>query len=118
MAEADRFPASGWVAVGFEPVRAVFDTNFAERGEVGAAVHVTIDGVTVVDLWGGAADAAGKRPWMADTLVNVWLTTKGGLVLAMHILAEQGLLDFEAPLAHYWPEFAQNGKVSVLVGMS
>jgi CubicO group peptidase (beta-lactamase class C family) len=66
-------------------------------------------------LWGGAADAAITRPWTADTLVNVWSTTKGWLALAMHMLAERGLLDFDAPVAHYWPEFAQNGKGNVLV---
>jgi CubicO group peptidase (beta-lactamase class C family) len=89
------------VAPGFERVRAVFETNFAERGEVGAAVHVTVDGAPVVDLWGGADDTAGTRPWTADTLVNVWSTTKGTLALAMHILAEQRQLDFDGPLAHY-----------------
>ena len=115
MVITDRFPISGWVAAGFEPVRAAFEENFTKRGEVGAAVHVTINGEVAVDLWGGAADAAGTRPWMPDTLVNVWSTTKGWLAFAMHMLAEEGLLDFDAPVARYWPEFAQNGKGSVLV---
>ena len=115
MALIDKFPVSGLVAPGFEPVRAAFDANFTRRGEVGAAVHVLIDGEPVVDLWGGAADAAGTRPWEADTLVNVWSTTKGWLALAMHMLAERGLLDFEAPVARYWPEFARHGKDRVLV---
>jgi CubicO group peptidase (beta-lactamase class C family) len=115
MTTIDRFPVSGQVASGFEPVRAAFESNFTKRGEVGAAVHVTLDGEPVIDLWGGSADAAGTLPWTPDTLVNVWSTTKGWLALAMHRLAEQGLLDFDAPVAHYWPEFAQHGKWNVLI---
>jgi CubicO group peptidase (beta-lactamase class C family) len=109
------FPVSGRVAAGFEPVRAVFENNFAKHGEVGAAVHVTLDGEPVVDLWGGAADTAVTRPWKPETLVNVWSTTKGWLALAMHMLANRGLLDFDTPVAHYWPEFSKNGKDTVLV---
>jgi CubicO group peptidase (beta-lactamase class C family) len=115
MPSTDRFPVSGTVAPSFEPVQTAFQDNFTRRGEVGAAVHVTVDGVPVVDLWGGAADAARTCPWQADTLVNLWSTTKGMLALAMHMLAEQGLVDFDAPVARYWPEFAQNGKGGVLV---
>lgn len=111
----EKFPVSGSVAAGFEPVRAAFEENFSSAGEVGAALHVILDGESVVDLWGGAADAAGTRAWTADSLVNVWSTTKGWLALAMHMLADRGLLDFDAPVANYWPEFAQNGKSRVLV---
>jgi CubicO group peptidase (beta-lactamase class C family) len=111
----DKFPVSGRVAPGFEPVRAAFEKNFAAHAEVGAAVHVFVDGAVVVDLWGGAADRTGTRAWQPDTLVNVWSTTKGWLALAMHMLADRGRLDFEAPVARYWPEFAQNGKGGVLV---
>jgi CubicO group peptidase (beta-lactamase class C family) len=110
-----RFPVAGEVALGFEPVREAFEANFAKRGEVGAAVHVMVDGESVVDLWGGSADAAGLRPWGADTIVNVWSTTKGWLALAMHMLADRGLLDFDAPVISYWPEFGKNGKSGVLV---
>jgi CubicO group peptidase (beta-lactamase class C family) len=109
------FPVSGTVAAGFEPVRAAFEENFTRQKEAGAALHVIIDGQVVVDLWGGAADQAGSRPWTPDTLVNVWSTTKGWLALAMHMLADQGRLDFDAPVACYWPEFAQHGKDGVLV---
>lgn len=115
MSSIDQFPVSGQVASGFEPVRTAFEENFTKRGEVGAAVHVICDGEAVVDLWAGAADAAGTRPWAADSLVNVWSTTKGWLALAMHMLADRGLLDFEAPVAHYWPEFSRHDKEGVLV---
>ncbi|MEU9480998.1 serine hydrolase domain-containing protein [Streptomyces sp. NPDC048191] len=99
----------------FTAVREAFEENFRERGELGAAVAVTVDGTTVVDLWGGWADAAATRPWERDTLVNVWSTTKGPVALCAHLLADRGLLDFDAPVATYWPEFAAAGKEKVLV---
>ncbi|MFF5958322.1 serine hydrolase domain-containing protein [Streptomyces luteogriseus] len=99
----------------FTAVRKAFEENFRERGELGAAVAVTVGGETVVDLWGGWADAARSRPWERDTLVNVWSTTKGPVALCAHILADRGLLDLDAPVAAYWPEFAAAGKEKVLV---
>ncbi|MEW2251067.1 serine hydrolase domain-containing protein [Streptomyces sp. NPDC006975] len=99
----------------FTAVREAFEENFRQRGELGAAVAVTVGGVTVVDLWGGWADAARTRPWERDTVVNVWSTTKGPVALAAHLLADRGLLDLDAPVARYWPEFAAAGKEGVLV---
>ncbi|MEV5387629.1 serine hydrolase domain-containing protein [Streptomyces sp. NPDC052721] len=99
----------------FAAVREAFAENFRERGELGAAVAVTVAGETVVDLWGGWADAARTRPWARDTVVNVWSTTKGPVALCAHILADRGLLDLDAPVATYWPEFAAEGKERVLV---
>ncbi|MDQ0753467.1 CubicO group peptidase (beta-lactamase class C family) [Streptomyces africanus] len=105
----------GHCDVRFTAVRRAFEENFRERGEVGAAVAVTVGGETVVDLWGGWSDAAHTRPWEQDTLVNVWSTTKGPVALCAHILADRGLLDLDAPVAAYWPEFAAAGKEKVLV---
>ncbi|MEK0098982.1 serine hydrolase domain-containing protein [Streptomyces sp. A475] len=99
----------------FDAVRAAFEKNFTERGELGAAVTVLIDGAPVVDLWGGWADAARTRAWERDTVVNVWSTTKGPTALCAHILIDRGLLDPDAPVAAYWPEFAAAGKEGVLV---
>ncbi|WP_435281342.1 serine hydrolase domain-containing protein [Streptomyces koelreuteriae] len=99
----------------FTAVRRAFEENFRERGELGAAVAVTVGGATVVELWGGWADAERSRPWERDTLVNVWSTTKGPVALCAHILADRGLLDLDAPVAEYWPEFAAAGKEKVLV---
>ncbi|MEU8469961.1 serine hydrolase domain-containing protein [Streptomyces sp. NPDC029006] len=99
----------------FSAVREAFEENFRERGELGAAVAVTVAGETVVDLWGGWADAARTRPWERDTVVNVWSTTKGPVALCAHLLADRGLLDLDAPVASYWPEFAAAGKEKVLV---
>lgn len=99
----------------FASVRAAFEKNFREHEELGAAVAVRVDGQTVVDLWGGWADAARTRPWERDTVVNVWSTTKGVTALSAHLLADRGQLDLDAPVAAYWPEFAAAGKSSVLV---
>ncbi|MFF6785125.1 serine hydrolase [Streptomyces sp. NPDC012510] len=99
----------------FEAVRSVFEENFRERDDLGAAVTVTLHGEIVVDLWGGWADAARTRPWERDTVVNVWSTSKAPTALCAHILADRGLLDLDAPVARYWPEFAAAGKEAVLV---
>lgn len=99
----------------FAAVRTAFEENFGARGELGAAVAVRAGGRTVVDLWGGWADPARTRPWERDTVVNVWSTTKGPVALCAHLLADRGLLDLDAPVASYWPEFAAAGKESVLV---
>jgi CubicO group peptidase (beta-lactamase class C family) len=99
----------------FARVREEFERNFAERGEVGASVCVTLDGEPVVDLWGGQADPAAGRAWDRDTIGHVWSATKGATALCAHMLASRGQLDLNAPVARYWPEFAKNGKESVLV---
>jgi CubicO group peptidase (beta-lactamase class C family) len=98
----------------FEGVRRVFEKSF-EAGEVGAAVAITLDGEPVVDLFGGYADAARTCPWQRDTIVNVYSTTKGVTALCAHRLVEAGKLDLDAPVARYWPEFAQAGKERIPV---
>jgi len=94
----------------FRGVKEAFAQNFADYAEVGAAVAVMVGGRVVVDLWAGHADAALSRPWRRDTIVNVFSTTKGMTAICAHRLADQGILDIEAPVAKYWPEFAQAGK--------
>lgn len=97
------------------PVRAAFEANLAGGAEMGAAFCATLEGETVVDLWGGFADAAGARPWEKDTIVNVYSTTKTMTALTALLIADRGELDFDAPVARYWPEFAANGKERVKV---
>lgn len=97
------------------PVRDAFAENFARHGEVGAAVAVTVDGMPVVDLWAGHADAGRTRPWTRDTIVNVASTTKGLTAICAHRLVDRGMLDLDAPVARYWPEFAQAGKAAIPV---
>jgi CubicO group peptidase (beta-lactamase class C family) len=99
----------------FTAVRERFFGNFTERGDVGAAVCVYLDGIRVVDCWGGHADAARRRPFGADTIVSVASTTKGMVALCAHMLAERGKLDLDAPVARYWPEFARAGKRDIPV---
>jgi CubicO group peptidase (beta-lactamase class C family) len=99
----------------FSGVRDAFAGNFVRFDEVGAAVSVVVDGETVVDLWGGYRDAARTQPWEHDAIVNVWSTTKGIVATCAHQLVDQGLLDLDAPVAKYWPEFAQGGKETIPV---
>jgi CubicO group peptidase (beta-lactamase class C family) len=101
----------------FQTVRDEFERNFAERGEVGASVCVTVGGRTVVDLWGGLADRHTRRPWERDTIGLVWSCTKGAAALCAHWLCSRGLLDFDRPVVSYWPEFGQAGKESITVRM-
>ena len=79
------------------------------------AFAASVDGRLVVDLWGGFADAAGRRPWERDTILNVWSVTKAMTSLCAHVLVDRGLLDLDAPVAEYWPEFAAAGKESLPV---
>ncbi|HEX4224533.1 MAG TPA: serine hydrolase domain-containing protein, partial [Pseudonocardiaceae bacterium] len=99
----------------FDEVLAEFERNFAQRGEVGASVHVTVDGQSVVDLWGGVADPEIERPWTENTVTHVWSCTKGATALCAHLLAARGQLDLNAPVVRYWPEFGAAGKENVLV---
>lgn len=105
----------GECAPGFEPVRAAFEENFLRRHEIGAAFSVTLRGEPVVDLWAGWADPGRTTPWRADTLTNVWSTTKGMTAICAHQLADRGVLDLDAPVAEYWPEFAAAGKQHIPV---
>src|SRR5215467_16383 len=100
---------------GFEPVRKAFEANFTERGEIGASVAVVAAGTPVVHLWAGWADPAGTRAWQEDTLTNVWSTTKAVTSLCALLLIDRGELDPDAPVARYWPEFAQAGKGDIPV---
>ena len=105
----------GDVDEGYGPVAEEFRRNFAERGEIGAACAVYRDGVKVVDLWGGYRDGRQRLPWLADTMVTVFSTTKGVASLAVAVAHARGLLDYDAPVAGYWSEFAAAGKEAVTV---
>ncbi len=98
----------------FIAVRDVFTANFKNGLEVGASVAVTVDGRPVVDLWGGEA-VQGSKTWQRDTIVNVYSTTKTMAATSILVAVDRGLVDLDAPVASYWPEFSQNGKESVLV---
>ncbi len=110
-------PAAGTCAPEFDAVRDAFEQNFADRGEIGAAVAVWVEGDLVVNLWGGHADAGETRPWRQDTLASIFSGSKGLTSTCVHLLADRGELDLSAPVARYWPEFAQAGKQDITVAM-
>ncbi|MBB1242409.1 beta-lactamase family protein [Streptomyces durbertensis] len=98
----------GTVADGFEPVRDAFAENFTRRGDRGAAVTVYRDGRPVVDLWGGT-------DWRRDSAQIIRSATKGPAAAVLHLLQQRGVLDLDAPVGTYWPEFKAAGKERVLV---
>lgn len=106
----------GTVAPGYEPVRTAFESNFASGKELGAHFAVYRDGAPLVDLWGGSANKAGTVPVTENTLYTLMSTTKGLTSLCVAMLVDRGKLDYEAPVAKYWPEFAAHGKGAVTVG--
>ncbi len=106
---------SGWCDPAFAAVRSEFTTNFRERGELGAAVCVSVRGRVVVNLFGGWRDTARLQPWNQDTLVNVFSVGKGLLAACAARLTGEGRLDPDAAVARYWPEFAAAGKAAVTV---
>ena len=101
----------------FAAVRDALAQNFTARGELGAAMTVTLAGEPVVDIWGGWMDAARTRPWREDTLVDVFSVGKAVAALCALILVDRGELDLDAPVARYWPEFAAAGKGGVTLRM-
>jgi CubicO group peptidase (beta-lactamase class C family) len=105
----------GFVEAGFEPVREAFGANFERHGDVGAACCIYVHGRPVVDLWGGVTTLGGTKPYTDDTLQLVASTTKGVVAIAAHMLAQEGELDFDAPVTRYWPEFGAEGKERIPV---
>lgn len=103
-------PVDGRVADGWDQVRAVFTENLVDHGETGAGVAVYHRGRCVVDLTGGWFDKAREVPYDDRTLQLVFSTTKGVAAIALAMLVDRGLLDYAAPVARYWPEFASRGK--------
>jgi CubicO group peptidase (beta-lactamase class C family) len=112
-------PIHGHCDPKFENVRRVFEQQFEKGKEVGAGIAFTLDGESVVDLWGGyrgrPGTPEGEREWDRDTLVNTYSTTKGMTAICAHRLVERDLLDLDAPVAQYWPEFAAKGKEKIPV---
>jgi CubicO group peptidase (beta-lactamase class C family) len=106
--------ANGTVTAGFEPVQAAFEALWDEV-EVGASLCIFRDGEKAVDLWGGHTDRDMWIPWQADTLVNVYSTTKGIVSLALACLVEEGLLDYDRPVVDYWSQFGAERKFDITV---
>jgi CubicO group peptidase (beta-lactamase class C family) len=106
---------SGTCAAKLGAVKDAFAENFTKHGDVGASAAVVMDGELVVDIWGGHQDRARTKPWERDTIINVFSTTKTMSCLALLVLASRGLVDVDAPVEKYWPEFGAAGKSNVLV---
>jgi CubicO group peptidase (beta-lactamase class C family) len=100
----------------FDGVLETFVENFEKRDELGASVCISLEGRTVVDLWGGKV-AEGGASWSRDTISIVFSATKGASALCAHMAADRGLLDFNAPVTRYWPAFGQAGKEGALTSM-
>ena len=105
----------GSCTAAFGKLREILAASIASGEDLGASVAVVHQGQMVVDLWGGWADAARTTPWTEHTITNVWSTTKTMTNLTALVLADRGLIDLDAPVARYWPEFGANGKDNVLV---
>ena len=99
----------------FEGVVEAFLENYRFEDELGSAVAVTLDGQPVVDLWGGYANQARSHKWERDTLVCMMSVAKGITAICFNMLLDRGLVELDAPVARYWPEFAKNGKDKILV---
>jgi CubicO group peptidase (beta-lactamase class C family) len=105
----------GHVSRGFEAVREAFAQNFERRGELGGACCVYHHSEKVVDLWGGFRNRQTEEPWERDTMVVVHSATKGLAAMTLALAHSRGWLDYEARVATYWPEFAQQGKEKITV---
>ncbi|MBV9421071.1 MAG: beta-lactamase family protein, partial [Alphaproteobacteria bacterium] len=103
--KTSRGTVSGTCDSKFTGVLDAFVENFDKRGEIGASVAITLDGKTVVDLWGGQKSDGGPA-WERDTICVVFSCTKGASAFCAHMAADRGLLDLDAKVANYWPEFA------------
>ncbi len=106
---------AGWCDERFAPVREALRENLSLRGELGAAVAVTVDGRAVVDLWCGWTDEARSRPWREDTLVSAFSVGKALAALCVLMLVARGRLALDEPVSRVWPEFAAAGKEAVTV---
>ena len=109
------FPIDGYCAPKFSVVRDAFEINFRLEDEVGSCVSVVVDGTCVVDLWGGWRDKSCTKPWRKDTIVCMMSVAKGISAITFNVLIDRGLVDLDAPIARYWPEFAQAGKENIPV---
>lgn len=114
-AEEHFAPARGFVAEGFEGVGRTFAQQLQSGAQTGASFCIYRRGECVVDLWGGLADTKSKRPWERDTRIVLFSVTKGFAAMALHLLADRGRLDWDAPVASYWPGFGRAGKAAMTV---
>ena len=99
----------------FIEAKKVFEESIDSGFELGCAITMEVEGEVVLDLWGGHADLDKTKEWKEDTIVNVFSTTKGMAAMCLLQLVEKGLIDLDAPVSQYWPEFAASGKDTIPV---
>ncbi len=99
-------------------VHALLEQQIAEGRQLGVQVCAYQHGEQIVDTWAGIMGPEDARPVAADTLFNCFSTTKGVAATALHIFADRGQIEYEQPVAKYWPEFAANGKEKVTVAQA
>ncbi|MBT6582892.1 MAG: beta-lactamase family protein, partial [Gammaproteobacteria bacterium] len=99
----------------FKSLNQILERQIDADYDLGASMALAVDGEIVLDVWGGWADEEHTKPWEADTITNVWSTTKTMTAISALLLMERGSLDPDATVASYWPEFAQNGKEDIRV---
>lgn len=105
----------GHTAPGYEKVAEAFADSFVGQPKMGAALAVRVHGESVLDVWGGVADPDTGAAWDDQTVSVVFSCTKGLMSILAARLVQEERLDYEAPVARYWPEFAASGKQDVLV---
>ncbi|MFD6161520.1 serine hydrolase domain-containing protein [Nocardia sp. NPDC060256] len=115
LASSDSAPSAGYMLIDdrFTLVAAKFFGLFRRKRQGGGALAVYLRGEPVLDIWAGWADH--DRRWHADTMALSYSTGKGVAATVIHRLAERGVLDYDAPVATYWPEFAANGKADITI---
>ena len=106
---------NGFVEPGFEKVRKTFEDNFKYRNEHGAACAIYCQGKKVVDLWGGFADFQTKSPWLENTMVPVFSTTKGICALTIAYAVSKGFFTYDEKVSEVWDAFKQNGKGDISI---
>ena len=109
------YPFSGTYEAAFEPVVEAFLENYRVEDELGSATAVYVGGKPVLDIWGGWRDSTRTHPWDRDTIVCMMSVAKGVTAISFNMLLDRGLVELDAPVSRYWPEFAQNGKQGVLI---
>jgi CubicO group peptidase (beta-lactamase class C family) len=104
---------NGYCDERFVEAKKIFEESIDSGFELGCAITLEVEGKVVLDLWGGHADIDKTEDWKEDTIVNVFSTTKGMASMCLLQLVEKGLIDLDAPVSQYWPEFAANGKEAI-----
>jgi CubicO group peptidase (beta-lactamase class C family) len=115
MARGNEYPIVGQYDSEFQAVVDAFIENFKVEDEIGAACSIVQNGKTVVDIWGGWCNGEMNNPWVDSTTVCMMSVAKGITAICFNMLMDRGLVNPDAPVIKYWPEYGQNGKEATLI---